>query len=293
VEYLIRLLSDDYKIATLSRGYGRKTKGYRVADKGENAKTIGDEPLQLFLKYGDRIKVTVCEERAFAIPHIIDQFQDTQVIIMDDAFQHRKVKPGIQILLTEHHRPFYDDHVIPYGRLREGPESAARADVILVTKCPTHIDENEMMKMQREFKEFSDAPVFFACIRYGTPRPFGGYGRELSNNVVLISGIANHEVLEAFVSKNYNLVKHFVFNDHHNYTLTDLKRIERFVKDKSGGDLTILTTEKDMAKLRAENFVTVIDKLPFFCLPIEMEFIGTGKDFDAIVLSFLKGFSGE
>ena len=137
IEHLIRLLQNRFKVATLSRGYGRATKGIRIAGPSENASTIGDEPFQFYTKFGKRITVAVGEERALAIPTILQECSDTQIILLDDGFQHRKVSPGFSILLTDYHRPFYNDFLLPSGRLRESRWGAERADVIVVTKCPS------------------------------------------------------------------------------------------------------------------------------------------------------------
>jgi tetraacyldisaccharide 4'-kinase len=221
---------------------------------------------------------------------------DTEVILMDDAFQHRRVKPGLQILLTEYYKPFYKDNLLPYGRLREGPEGAARANVIIVTKCPDHLEEDQMMSMENAIKNYAHAPVFFSKIRYGEPIPFGIPKKQLSANVILISGIANHHVLEEYVTKYFNLMKHFAFSDHRNYSVDDLKRVENYMKNEKEIDLnnvSILTTEKDKVKLTSDMFAPFLDRLPFFYLPIEMEFIGSGRDFDAFVKTFLTEFSSE
>jgi tetraacyldisaccharide 4'-kinase len=286
VEYLIRLLSPKMKVATLSRGYGRKTRGLRFASGKDTALTIGDEPLQLYKKYGSHVAVSVCEERAFAIPHILDQHPGTKVILMDDAFQHRKVKPGFSILLTEYSRPFYEDHVLPYGRLREGPEGAMRTDVIVVTKCPTHTSEESMIEIEKKIRQITLKPVYFSTIRYGEPRPFFNATQEPAKQVVLVSGIAHHELFEQHIRKTYDVLRHFVFRDHHFYSAKDLKEIETFLRQQDKA-VSVITTEKDMAKLEDEKLKPYISRWSLFYLPIEMEFVRSGKDFDALVLDFI------
>ena len=159
-------------MATLSRGYGRATKGIRIAGPSENATTIGDEPFQFYTKFGKRITVAVGEERALAIPTILQECSDTQIILLDDGFQHRKVSPGFSILLTDYHRPFYNDFLLPSGRLRESRWGAERADVIVVTKCPAHISEDRMIEIERSIRHYAKKPVFFTNIRYGDPTSF-------------------------------------------------------------------------------------------------------------------------
>jgi tetraacyldisaccharide 4'-kinase len=286
VEYLIRLLSASHKVTTLSRGYGRKTKGFLVADAKANAASVGDEPLQLFAKYGDQVTVAVCEDRAFAVPHLLDQFPDTQVIVMDDVFQHRRVNPGLSILLTEFSRPFYTDYVLPYGRLRERASGAARADVMVVTKCPVDLDEESMKKMKAQLASYTNKLVFFSRIQYSAPQPMMNHHQPLQNRVILVSGIANHSPLEDHVKKNFKLLKHFVYRDHHAYTAGDLESVRKYA-EKEQLPVSILTTEKDRVRLESLDLKDYVEKLPIFYVPIEMAFIGNGKDFDSLVLEFV------
>lgn len=287
VEHLIRLLMPKHQVATLSRGYGRKTKGFLVADASSNADTLGDESYQIFRKYGHRIKVSVCEDRAFAIPHLLDQHPEVEMVVLDDAFQHRRVVPGFSILMTEYHKPFYDDYVLPFGRLRESARGAARADVIVVTKCPPHLDDEMIINITSHISRYTDKPVFFASIRYSDPLPATPAAVSFERKVVLVSGIANAHPLEEHLKKNYSLVKHFKFSDHHSYTLSDLQAIEKFVLQQPY-PVSILTTEKDLARLGAPRLKTITDRLPLFYMPMEMEFFQSGKDFDSLVLEFLK-----
>lgn len=285
VEYLIRLISPTQKVGTLSRGYKRKTKGFRIASPNDNAVSIGDEPYQLFTKYNN-IVVSVCEDRAFAIPHILDQHPDTEVILLDDAFQHRRVKPGFSILLTEYSSPFFSDYVLPYGRLREHARGAGRADVIVVTKCPPQLSDEEYDHLESGLRKFSSRPLFFSSLVYNDPKAMLGNEHTLSRQVVLVSGIANHVPLEEYVKRNFTLVKHFVFRDHHQYTDEDIRMIEKFLNQLTE-PVSILTTEKDKVKLESVSLRKRTEKLPFFYLPIEMEFVKNGKDFDALVLESL------
>ncbi|HEU5290602.1 MAG TPA: tetraacyldisaccharide 4'-kinase [Cyclobacteriaceae bacterium] len=292
-EHLIRLLSPQYKIVTLSRGYGRKTKGFRIAAANDNASTIGDEPYQMFKKFSPAVGVTVGEERALAIPTLLQELPETNVVVMDDAFQHRKVNPGFNILLTEYGRPFYDDNVLPYGRLREGPEGAKRADVIVITKCPPHLEEEEIMKMEHAIREYSLKPVFFSKIRYGEPVSFGDPAEKISSKIILISAIANSHILEDYVRKSFTLEKHYDFRDHYVFKPADLQEAEELVKKYPEGTVSILTTEKDMVKLEADELKPYVSRLPLFYLPIETEFLRNGADFDTLVTSFLNNFNRD
>jgi tetraacyldisaccharide 4'-kinase len=290
-EYLIRLLFPAYKIVTLSRGYGRKTKGFRIANQQDDASTVGDEPFQMFKKYAPGVNVAVGEDRALAIPLILQELSDTGGIIMDDAFQHRRVVTGLSILLTEFNNPFYADNLLPYGRLREGPEGAQRADVIVITKCPEHLADDKMMEMESAIRKYTTKPLFFSKIRYGESQPFGS-STKLARNIILLTGIANATVLVDYVKRNFSMVKHFSFRDHYNFTLSDLLEVQTLFKEKQkdGVEVCILTTEKDRAKLERSELRPIISILPIFYLPIEVEFLRNGKEFDALVLSFMNSF---
>lgn len=292
VEYLIRLLSSEVKVATLSRGYGRKTKGFKIAGAADTAATLGDEPYQIYKKFSPQIEVTVGEERVYAIPMILQEKEDINTIILDDAFQHRSVTPGFSILLTEYGNPFFNDYVLPMGRLREAKDGADRADVVVVTKCPPHTGEDEMMEFENHIHAYTNKPVFFSGIRYGEPVAFGKPG-PLSKKVILVSAIANAHILEDYVRKNYTLLKHFSFRDHYAFTKSDLHEIESMLKQHPDGEVSILTTEKDMVKLQRDELKANVSVLPIFYLPIETEFIRNGKDFDTLVLSFVRSFKPD
>lgn len=293
VEYLIRLLKPEYKIATLSRGYGRKTKGFRIAGATDTAATVGDEPFQIYKKFTPDVQVVVGEERAYAIPMLLQEFEDTRTVIMDDAYQHRSVVPGLSILLTEYSHPFFHDYVLPAGRLRESKSGAKRADAIVVTKCPSHLSDDEAMEFERNIRQYSDKPVFFSKIRYGEPVCFGKPGSKFSSHVILLTAIANPHILEGYVRKNFLLEKHFSFRDHYAFTEGDLHEVETMANKYPDGMVCILTTEKDKVKLARTELQLYLSRLPFFYLPIETEFIRNGKDFDMLVLSFLKSFKPD
>jgi tetraacyldisaccharide 4'-kinase len=285
-EYLIRLLASKYQVATLSRGYGRNTKGFRMAEVTDSAATIGDEPFQFHVKFGDRVKVAVGEERALAIANILQHAPSTEVILLDDAFQHRRVIPSLNILLTDYHRPFYEDFLLPAGRLRESRSGAGRADIVIVTKCPAEITDEQMIEMEKSIREFVERPVFFTRIRYGNPTPFGRAGQRPGDQIGLLSGISNPRPLKHYVAQNFKLKKHFNYSDHHPYRVPDLQRLQRFIDENPGA--SILTTEKDKVKLAAPEFESFMQRLPMFYLPIEVDFIKNGQDFDEMVLNSIK-----
>lgn len=279
IEYLIRLLSPHYKIATLSRGYGRSTSGFRLATPEDNARTIGDEPYQLYRKFQDRIYVAVGEERALAIPTILNECADVQVILLDDAFQHRAVIPQFSILVTDFKKPFYKDALLPMGRLRENRNGAARADVVVVTKCPP--SENESLnEVQHAIGKYAPAkPVFFSSIRYSTPVAIGTHS-ELSSEIILVTGIGNPKPFIHHIEKTHTILRHFRFEDHHRYTAEDVNKIVR-----EAGMRSIITTEKDMVKLISPALYPIIQRAAWFYLPMQAEFLQNGSEFDSLVLT--------
>ncbi len=287
VEHLIRLLSPDARVATLSRGYGRRTKGMRIVGESDNPTTVGDEPYQFYRKFGTGVVVAVGEDRALAIPHILQEREDVGVILLDDAFQHRRVRPSFQILLTDYNNLFVDDYLLPAGRLRESKRGAARADVVVVTKCPANISDENMIKLEGRIRNYSDKPVFFTTVTYGamTPVTSGVIGK--TDNVVLISGIASPGPLEAYLRKNYRLAAHLRYRDHHLYTTKDLSDICTLA---AKNDAVVVTTEKDVVKMDPQIFEKASVELNF--LPIRIGFLKDGKDFDAMVLDVVRSYAG-
>lgn len=281
IEYLIRLLIERYRLATLSRGYGRKTHGFRIASEQDNARSIGDEPYQVLRKFGDKVMVTVGEERALAIPTILNENPDVQVILMDDAFQHRAVKPQLSILVTDREKPFYKDYVLPLGRLRESRIGVKRADIIVVTKADG-ITAEEMEVMKRDIKKYAgDKPIFFSGIAYQEHLSIN-HNNPIGDKVILVSAIAKNAQFERAASRRVKVVQHFRYPDHHIYKVEDLQKIHQAAK--SAGVASILTTEKDMVKLISPELRQNLSGNDWFYLPVRAEFIENGMQFDDLVI---------
>lgn len=276
VEYLLINLGTKRTIATLSRGYGRRTRGFRIATPTDTAETIGDEPLQLYRKFGDRVWVSVGERRADALHRLRLQLPEADLVLLDDAYQHRAVRPHLNILLMDYHRPFYHDYPFPAGRLRERRHGANRADVVIVTKCPHNLtvaQQEEITNYIHHYTKNPQIPVCFAGLAYASPKPFvENYSTPIPQRVILVSGIAQAVPLETYVRGNFQLQKHWQFGDHHAYTRSDINK----VLNQLPADTAVLTTEKDWVKLSAILSAEEQAQFPFFYLPIRMQFL-TGE----------------
>src|SRR5690554_4830426 len=280
VEFLIKKLKENHHLAMLSRGYGRKTSGFLLADEGLSPGDIGDEPFQVFAKYGNEVTVAVGEQRILAIPQILADRPATDLIVLDDAFQHRYVKGNLNILLTTYQNPFFSDKIIPLGTLREHPKAASRADVIVVTKCPDRLDQPTKNKYKEEIGKFSgDAiPVLFAGLTYGAPyRVFGDQGG-ITHKVILVSGIANNHLLKKEVAGKYELLTTLEYPDHYRYREKDMIRLVEVFQKYKNQNPCVITTEKDAVKFKEEKILKHIKEIPIFALPVEISLDSSDED---------------
>lgn len=294
IEYLIRLLKDYVNVATLSRGYGRKTQGYFTVQSDMTAEQVGDEPLQFKRKFPE-LTVAIGESRAFAIPQMLSESPDTQVILLDDAFQHRAVTPGLNILLTEYNHPFTKDWLLPAGRLREWRSSYKRADVMVVTKCPKELKAAKRMDFMNRIKPFPHQRVFFSYYEYG--RPYFMFNSHLIANlepdwqVLLICAIARTDYLTTYLQEKVDSVTLLEFEDHHYFKEEDMQELKRSFDRLEGAKKIILTTEKDAVRLELHHNFLKENKLPVFALPVQVQFhFGEGEQFDQIIKDFLLNF---
>lgn len=267
-EWLIRELKGDYKLATISRGYGRKTSGFRLAGEQDDASTLGDEPYQFYLKFGADILVSVCEERILAVPEIVQDHEDVAVFLLDDAYQHRKIHRDFNVLLTAYDRPFYSDFLVPAGGLREERKGAGRADAIVVTKCPAILANEEKQQISDSIKQYSgDRPVYFSHIGYDKPVRAIGEQVEMQGQVIVITGIARPDAFVAAAEEQWSVIQHFDFQDHYAFRATDLNKMLQTVKD-SQKPVSLLTTEKDMVRLLSMKEHPVFQQASLFYIPI-------------------------
>ena len=279
-EYLIGLLHNKFKVALLSRGYKRKSSGFLLATDASTPHDIGDEPYQTRHKYPD-IHVAVDADRRHGIRKLCTApaSQDTEVILLDDAFQHRYVMPGINIVLMDYNRPIYEDALLPAGRLREPASSLHRAQVILVTKCPQDIKPIDFRIVAKHLELRPYQRLYFTTFVYGNLRAFAPTGetRELSTltagtHIVLVTGIASAAPLVDKLHEYTGHITHLEYGDHHNFTRSELKHIEQTYDAIDATDKLIITTEKDAARLCG---CTLTDTLTHntYVLPIEVEFL--------------------
>ncbi len=279
IEYLIRLLSKKYKIATLSRGYKRKSKGFILADANVNASIIGDEPFQFYSKFPN-IQVAVDDNRKNGIEQLLSQTSKPEVILLDDAFQHRKVKAGFYILLTSYNELYSDDFQLPTGNLRENKSGAKRANVILVTKCPSDLSNDEQLKIRKKLAILDTQELYFTTIAYDEFVYSENEKYKVSEvrNVdkLLLAGIAKPQSFFAHLQNNN--AECLTFSDHHHFSEKDILEIKSKANNK-----IIITTEKDYARLKGS-----ISKEQLFYLPIQSKFLTEGENFDKIINNYVE-----
>jgi len=272
IEYLIRLLKQENKVATLSRGYKRESEGFYLLKGNENAANVGDEPLQFKTKF-PTIQVAVDEERVRGISNLLQLKNAPQIILLDDAFQHRKVTPSFSILLTPYNDLYIDDLILPAGNLRESKIGAKRADAIVVTKCPNNMNSQQMEKITGRLKKKVDLPVFFSAITYGkiifnlenTTKTLKDVKR-----FTLVTGIANPTPLISYLKKEGLVFEHLQYPDHYNFRKNDIEKLEQLE--------FILTTEKDFMRLKNQ-----LSSENLFYIPIEIEILNNANSFKKLI----------
>lgn len=294
VEYLISLLSNKMKVAVLSRGYKRKTRGYILAGDHSSAAEIGDEPYQMRLKF-PHVYMAVDKNRCHGIDRLTtDQATaDTDVVLLDDAFQHRYVKPGVNILLVDYHRLIIYDTLLPAGRLREPLHGKSRADIVIVTKCPTDLKPMEYRVLRKAMNLYPFQELYFTTIAYepmyrlfdSKKKPVTGFQRTTS--VLLLTGIASPDQIIATVEKHFARVDKLTFGDHHRFSRRDIDTINRTF-DAIEGKKIIITTEKDAARLVEASGLSDEVRQAIHVLPIKVEFMLEQKEqFDEKILSYV------
>lgn len=297
VEYLINLLINDYKVAILSRGYKRTTKGFMIASGETSASEIGDEPFQIYRKFPD-ITVAVDEKRVHGINKLINLDDKPNVILLDDAFQHRYVKPGLSILLTDYHNLYTKDFPLPSGRLRECRKDARRADIIIVTKSSKILSPIVRKDIEGKIKPKNHQELFFSYIKYGNFISLTGEVLKAKkiffSSILLVTGIANTYPLEEYLGKFCNDIEIMKFPDHHSYTEKDVLKIIETFENIVRKNKIIVTTEKDAMRLIHPDIINHLISLPVYYIPIESELHKQNKvKFNNLILNYVRKNSGN
>lgn len=294
VEYLIRLLKDEFKLATLSRGYKRKTKGFILASNSSDVKAIGDEPKQIKQKFRD-IKVAVDEKRVHGVQELLKLDDSPELILLDDAYQHRHIKPGLNILLIDYNRLISKDSMLPVGRLREPAHNHSRANIILMTKCPSGLKPIDFQILHQDLKLFPYQNLFFTSFKYNTlisvfnQKPSIELGSLKGKTALVVTGIANPKPLYAELDKHKVVMNEMAFPDHHAFSLADVQKIVSQYVDIQAREKLIICTEKDAIRLREYGNKTNLVNLPVYYLPIEVEFLNNGEsEFQCLVKDFIR-----
>lgn len=285
VMYLAELLSKTYRTGVLSRGYGRITKGYGIVNYESNYKTVGDEAMQLFERFKNRFAIGLSEERVPGAKKLIADM-GLEVLVLDDSFQHRAIKPGYNLLLTDYNDPYFKDHLLPAGDLRESRKGSQRADIVIVTKCPDELTDEKKQYFISRIKPQHYQKVFFSSIKYD--ENVYSLDKILPDNnlnyydILLITGIANPSLLLKHLAKFSSRVKHLKFKDHHNFTEDEVKKIGAEYK-KLGEYKLILTTEKDYVRLKTFDYLR--DKLYYWPINVSIQ---DKEKFDQTILDYVR-----
>lgn len=293
-EYLLRMLLPKYKVAVLSRGYKRKSRGYHLAALDTPVSVLGDEPWQMKQKFPQAIVAVDANRRRGITRLTTDAAQSPDVILLDDAFQHRHVKPGLNIVLTDYHRLVTDDELLPAGRLREPVSSLSRANIVIVTKCPADIKPIDYRVLRNALNLKPYQYLFFSCFRYGVLRHlFGetkGQTEELTpdTHVLLLTGIASPQQMLFDLQRATRHITLLSFPDHHTFSHSDIERIEASFTAMQGSKRIIVTTEKDGARLMGITELSTIVRRHIYVLPIEVEILQDQESqLQSIILDYI------
>jgi len=287
VEYLLSLFKNDFRIAVLSRGYMRKTSGFILAAENSNSRTIGDEPFQIFSKFPE-VPVAVDEKRVNGITKLLKQIPDLNLIILDDAFQHRYVQSGLSLLLTDYSKLYINDLILPAGTLRESKKGSKRADIILVTKCPEKISPIEMRLIEEQLKPESHQSIFFSTYEYADIEPvFSDNEATLFNleklkaenaEVLLVTGIAKPASIIDFLNKYSSHVESLFYTDHHNFTTKDIKTVKNRFDELKTDNSIIIVTEKDAARITSQPAEWQSLKHKIYKLPVKVKLLNNKEN---------------
>lgn len=288
-EYLIRLLKNDYRVATLSRGYGRHSKGFKLAETTSTYNDLGDEPLLYFKKYPG-IKVAVDEDRVDGVTHLLGE-QGVEVILLDDAFQHRSINAGLNILLTEYQRLYTDDYLFPAGTLRDVRSAAKRADIIVISKAPKDLSKEEKQQITNKLNISENQKVYFSYLEHAALQPLNeaakAFSPEEADGAFAFCGIGNPKPFVEELKKRYHAVDFLPFGDHHDYKEKDMKAVLNWFEKLDGEKKIIVTTEKDAARLINSPYLCQFERTPLYDLPVTVRFHEEEK-FNEEILKYVR-----
>ena len=294
VEYLIRLLQkEELKIATLSRGYRRKTHGFVLATESSTADDIGDEPLIYKSKYN--VEVAADGNRVGAVKKLMALSQPPAVILLDDVFQHRAIKCGLNIVVSDYSNLYFNDLMMPSGTLREFKSGINRADVIVISKVPDRTSPVEIRGILKDIGPRAHQQVFFSYLKYGELYAIGNSGEKLDTlndlfryRVISFAGIANAGPMTNYLKEYSAELRHLVFPDHHDFSAKDLEDIERYYNSFEGGNKIIVTTEKDLMRLRNKQVWDIARRMNIYILPVEVTFKEKDEAFNELILKYVR-----
>jgi len=294
IEYLINLLNPFINLAVLSRGYKRKTRGFRMVKSDDIVQSVGDEPL-LFKKKYPELNVFVSENRVEGVSQLVMEKPDIQTVLLDDAFQHRAINPALNILLTEYEYPFFNDFYLPTGRLREWRSGYKRANVIIVSKCPQEISEGDKVEFVQKLKLTPKQKVFFSYYKYFEPYYLYDTSKRVKLNsdisVLLISALASTSYLNTYLEQKVGDFHSIEFTDHHEFSFDEMENFKKIFESLDTKNKVILTTEKDAMRLNEHREFILKNNLPIFVLPVAVDFLFNEKsEFDETIKSFLLDF---
>ena len=289
-EYLLRLLKNDYRLATLSRGYGRKTKGFRQADSTSTYEDMGDEPLLYFKKYPG-IQVAVDEDRVEGVRTLLNSSYNPEVILLDDAFQHRSISAGLNILLTEYQHLYCNDLLFPSGTLRDVRFAAKRADIIVVSKTPKDLCEDEKQQIISRLQPSKNQKVYFSYLEHAALQPLNeaakAFPPEEAGGAFAFCGIANPKPFIEELKRRYPTVDFLPFGDHHAYKENDMKAVLKWCESLSAEKKIIVTTEKDAMRLTNSPYLCQFECVPLYELPVSVRFHEEEK-FNEEILNYVR-----
>lgn len=297
-EYLAGLLRKDFKVATLSRGYKRETGDFRIAISSSPVSEIGDEPMQIFRKFPD-VFVTVDRNRVHGVKKILEEKPDTEVIILDDGFQHRRITPGFSILLSDFERLFVRDNMLPFGNLRESKGNMRRADIILITKSPPGMSPIQRRLIVKEVDKAPYQNLYFTSTTYKSPvHLFESINPEISHSevskddncgIVLITGIANPQPLKDHLQMRFPEIIHLAFPDHYNFKEKDIESISNAYNELKSPVRYLFTTEKDAVRLQEFTNIAEPIRSAMFYIPVGIHFLNDDKDeFDNLIVDYVR-----